>query len=111
MVTAPVADAGCCRRSSASSTTAGVELAEFALRKASLDEVFLALTGQHRPKRTDDDKPETGELNEEPPMTTAIPVARRRPRSARWPGLRHTLHADLAERAEDQDEHGGRCSA
>ena len=25
---------------------AGIELAEFALRKASLDEVFLALTGQ-----------------------------------------------------------------
>ena len=40
----------CCPRSSASSTTAGIELAEFALRKASLDEVFLALTG-HRPRR------------------------------------------------------------
>ena len=33
------------------STTAGIELAEFALRKASLDEVFLALTG-HRAEET-----------------------------------------------------------
>jgi oleandomycin transport system ATP-binding protein len=41
---------------------AGIELAEFALRKASLDEVFLALTGQ--PASADPDK--TPELNGSP---------------------------------------------
>jgi oleandomycin transport system ATP-binding protein len=40
---------------------AGIELAEFALRKASLDEVFLALTGQ--PPSQPDDTPKTPELN------------------------------------------------
>ena len=32
----------------------GIELAEFALRKASLDEVFLTLTGQDTAKDGDD---------------------------------------------------------
>ena len=40
---------------------AGLELAEFALRKASLDEVFLALTGQ--PPSQPDDASKTPELN------------------------------------------------
>ena len=39
---------------------AGLEVAEFALRKASLDEVFLALTGQPSPP---DDASKTPELN------------------------------------------------
>ena len=39
----------------------GIELAEFALRKASLDEVFLALTG-HTAEETQDDK-QVAQLN------------------------------------------------
>jgi oleandomycin transport system ATP-binding protein len=41
---------------------AGLELAEFALRKASLDEVFLALTGQPA-SASSADAPKTPELN------------------------------------------------
>ena len=44
---------------------AGLELAEFALRKASLDEVFLALTGQP-PSAPSADPPKTAELNGSP---------------------------------------------
>ena len=42
---------------------AGIELAEFALRKASLDEVFLALTGQSASASAADDSAKTPELN------------------------------------------------
>jgi len=41
---------------------ASIELAEFALRKASLDEVFLALTGQPA-SSSSADTPKTAELN------------------------------------------------
>src|SRR5580693_5908638 len=44
---------------------AGIELAEFALRKASLDEVFLALTGQPAPAPSADSE-KTPELNGSP---------------------------------------------
>ncbi len=42
---------------------ASIELAEFALRKASLDEVFLALTGQPRRPSDPAPAPELPELN------------------------------------------------
>ena len=47
--------AGRCRASSVELDDRGIELAEFALRKASLDEVFLALTG-HTAEETQDGK-------------------------------------------------------
>ena len=40
---------------SSANSDAGIELAEFALRKASLDEVFLALTGQRHHGRQADE--------------------------------------------------------
>jgi oleandomycin transport system ATP-binding protein len=46
MVTVPVADAALLPRIIRELDDRGIELAEFALRKASLDEVFLTLTGR-----------------------------------------------------------------
>jgi oleandomycin transport system ATP-binding protein len=45
-VCAPLADGALLARIVADLDTAGIDLAEFALRRASLDEVFLALTGR-----------------------------------------------------------------
>ena len=99
----------CCRRSSASSTTAGIELAEFALRKASLDEVFLALTG-HPAERPRGRSAKTGtngrapdddcDQRHPPPACRPghAPFAAPGAGSARWPALRELVHADLAQR-------------
>jgi oleandomycin transport system ATP-binding protein len=50
-VRVPVADAGVLPAIIRGLDETEVELAEFALRKPSLDEVFLALTGGDRPRR------------------------------------------------------------
>jgi len=47
MVTAPVADAALLPHIVRELDDRGIELAEFTLRKASLDEVFFTLTGHH----------------------------------------------------------------
>ena len=46
MATAPVGDAALARRIFRELDDRGIELAEFALRKPSMDEVFFALTGR-----------------------------------------------------------------
>jgi oleandomycin transport system ATP-binding protein len=47
MVTVPVTDAAVLPRIVRELEDRGIELAEFSLRKASLDEVFFSLTGRH----------------------------------------------------------------
>ena len=110
--------AGRCRASSARSTTGRIELAEFALRRASLDEVFLALTG-HRAEETDTG--EAGNGRGTAPAAANLTGApddnghssrrppRSRPAAPAEPGDRggELAHARLAERAQDQDEPGG----
>jgi oleandomycin transport system ATP-binding protein len=57
MATAPVADASLLPQIFRELDDRGIELAEFTLRKASLDEVFFALTG-HRADNEENDRRE-----------------------------------------------------
>jgi oleandomycin transport system ATP-binding protein len=60
VATAPVTDAALVPHLFREFDDRGIELAEFTLRKASLDEVFLALTG----RRADDEEPGHRDLEE-----------------------------------------------
>jgi len=66
MVRVPVADAAVLPAIIRDLDEAGVELAEFALRKASLDEVFFALTGDRGQDGPFDDSDEIRELERSP---------------------------------------------
>ena len=67
LVRVPVADAAVLPVIIRELDEAGVELAEFTLRKASLDEVFLALTGREpADPENDDDNGKTRELERSP---------------------------------------------
>jgi oleandomycin transport system ATP-binding protein len=59
-VSAPFTDKALLARAARELDDRGIELAEFTLRKPSLDEVFFALTGH----RTDDEDPHTRELED-----------------------------------------------
>ena len=53
VATAPVADAALLPHIFRELDDRGIELAEFTLRRASLDEVFFALTGRRADRRTE----------------------------------------------------------
>ena len=60
VATAPVGDSALVRHVFRELDDRGIELAEFTMRKPSLDEVFFALTGH----KADDEEPETRDLEE-----------------------------------------------